>query len=174
MNLASIRAFNLVSNSRLTPADSALLLLLAGILLLYAEFNRPGTILLGAGGALLFMLGVYKLLPLHFSVFFAGVAILGIAVQLFELRFPLRSLHAAGAAAGTLALILGLRNLIDSPSGAHWIVAIVTGAVFSAVTYTLGRIALLAARNKRLPTAPFIPLNLKPYPAASGKSGCTE
>lgn len=157
----------------LTDADSALLLLLLGILLIYAEFNRPGTILLGATGALLFMLGVYKLLPLEVSAMFVSVAALGLALLLFELRFALQGRHAFGAGVGTLAMIFGLHHLVHQPNGVHWRVAIFTGTVFSAVTYTLGRIALLAARNKRV-TVGATPLNLKAYPANPNKSGCTE
>ena len=173
MNPALVRFMHLFAALGLTDADSALLLLLLGILLIYAEFNRPGTILLGAGGALLFMLGVYKLLPLEVSVMFASLAALGVAVLLFELRFALQGQHAVGAGVGTLAMVFGLHRLVIQPNGVHWMVAIFTGTVFSAVTYTLGRIALLAARNKRI-TIAATPLNLKAYPAGPSKSGCTE
>lgn len=174
MKPAFLGVAGLATTLGLTSADCAVVLLLLGILLLYAEFNRPGTILLGAAGTLLFMLGVYKSLPLQFSMAFAGLAVLGLALLLVELRFPLRSLHAAGAGTAACALILALRNLVLPPNQVHWAIAIFTGIVFSAVTYTLGHIALLAARNKRLPRAAFAASNLKPYPASAGNSGCTE
>jgi membrane-bound serine protease (ClpP class) len=140
--------------SALTPADLGLLLLLSGILLLYAEFNRPGTILLGACGAIAMMLGVARLLPLTFSPAAAVLALGATALLLLEIRFPWRGLHKAGVATATVALILALRFLVVRSAGVHWAVAIATGALFSIVTYTLGRIALLAAQNKRVPRLP--------------------
>lgn len=135
----------------LSAADMALLLLLAGILLIYAEFNRPGTILLGAAGALLFLLGALALLPLSVSWAAAGLIGLSLAVLLWSVRFPMRSWHATYALASTLAIIAGLRYLVNS--SVHWVIAILAGGIFGSVTYTLGRIAILAARNKRLPVA---------------------
>lgn len=137
--------------SALTPADLGLLLLLAGILLLYAEFNRPGTILLGACGALAMMLGVARLLPLTFSLAAAVLGLGAVALLLLEIRSPWRGLHKAGVTIATVTLILALRFLVVRNAGVHWVVASATGALFSVVTYTLGRIALLAAENKRLP-----------------------
>lgn len=135
----------------INSADVAVLLLLCGILLLYAEFNRPGTILLGAFGALLMMLGVARLLPLRVSPAAILVVGAGAGLLLFEVRFPLRGVHRFGVALAATGLITGLHLLVSQPDAVHWSVAVCAGAVFSIVTYALGRIALLAARNKRLP-----------------------
>ncbi len=135
----------------LTPADLALLMVLAGILLLYAEFNRPGTILLGACGALVLMLGIARLLPLTFSPIAAVAALAAVCLLLIEIHFSWRGLHKVSVTLATLTLIVALRFVVAQTTGVHWMVASTTGAIFCVVTYTLGRIALVAAQNKRLP-----------------------
>ena len=136
----------------LSSGDLALLMLLFGILLIYAEFNRPGTILLGAVGALLFLLGVLKLLPLAISAQSIALAGSGVLLLLWGMQGKLRSWHFAAAVAGTAAIITALHSIVRL-CPVHWAVATVAGFIFGLATYALGRIAVLAGRNKRLPSA---------------------
>lgn len=145
-------ALTLAAALDLSAGDVAVLLLLAGILLIYAEFNRPGTIVLGAAGMLLFLLGVLKLLPLSISAEAFVLAGLGLSLLVWALRWKLPGWRVAGAIAGTGAMIAALRSMVQF-SRVHWTVAILSAVVFGAVTYGLGRIAILAARNKRMPAS---------------------
>ena len=135
---------------RLTNPDLAVLLLLAGILLVYAEFNLPGTIVPGALGALLVMLALFglNLLPVRH----AAVALLcaGLILLLAELKIPS---HGIVALTGTAALVVGLATLVDAPIGemrVHVATAIAVGVGLGAVSLWLAWIALLARRNKFL------------------------
>ena len=127
--------------------DHAVLLLLCGILFIYAEFNKPGTVILGCFGALLTMFALYglSLLPIRpaaVAVALAGVILVGLGCRL-------RTAGRIADVAGTLCIALGLVNLVVSPP-VHYVVAIVTAAIFSFVTSWLVRIALLARQNKSL------------------------
>lgn len=126
--------------------DHVVMLLLWGILFIYAEFNKPGTVLLGCMGALLLMLALFGLgkLPLNppaLLLSLAGVALVGLGC-----RFPVRGLVTV---AGTLCLIFGLANLVVAPR-IHPLVAAIAATIFSFVTTWLVRIALLARQNKSL------------------------
>jgi membrane-bound serine protease (ClpP class) len=126
--------------------DHAVLLLLAGILFIYAEFNKPGTVLLGCFGALMLMLGLDGLgsLPLNpgaVALSLAGVALIGLGC-----RYTSRRLLTI---AGTVCLSFGLVYLVAAP-GIHPLVAVAAAVIFSFVTTWLVRIALLARQNKSL------------------------
>ena len=126
--------------------DHAILLLLCGILFIYAEFNKPGTVILGCFGALLTMFAFYGLahLPLSRPALLQTLA--GVALVAVGCRFPLRGLIAAIA---TVFLIFGLSNLVLAPR-LHLVVAIVAATIFSCITTWLVRIALAARQNKSL------------------------
>ena len=136
--------------TRLTNPDLAILLLLGGILLLYAEFNLPGTIIPGALGALLVMLALFglNLLPIRHT----AVALLcaGLILMLLELKIPS---HGVLALSGIAALVVGLATLVDAPIDAlrvHLGTAIAVGVGFGIISLTLAYVALLARRNKVL------------------------
>lgn len=143
----------------LANPNLAILLVLAGILLLYAEFNRPGTIVLAAAGALAFMLGIYGLAQHSINPLALLCLLTGLALLLLDLPAKTRNLLATAA---TALLTLGLATLIPAPTRIHPAITILVAILFAAVTLTLGRIALRARRNKRLP-AP----HLQPSPLAS-------
>ena len=126
--------------------DHAILLLLCGILFIYAEFNKPGTVLFGCFGALLMMFALYGLGHLALSRPALMLTILGMVLVGIACRFPL---YRVPDIAGTLCIALGLANLVVSPK-VHFIVAIVCAAIFSFVTTWLVRIALSARQNKSL------------------------
>jgi len=127
--------------------DHAVLLLLCGILFIYAEFNKPGTVVLGCFGALLTMFALYglSLLPMRP----AAVAIALVGVVLIGLGCRFQTVGRIADIAGTLCIALGLANLVVTPP-VHFVVAIVAAAIFSFVTGWLVRIALLARQNKSL------------------------
>ncbi len=136
--------------NRLTNPDLAVLLLVFGALLIYLEFNVPGTIVPGALGTLLLLLGVFglNLLPIrHTALLLLVAAALLIAL---ELKF---TSHGVLAAAGIGALIFGLATLVDGPIDqmrVHWGTALGAGLGFGLITFTLAWIGLKARRNKAL------------------------
>jgi membrane-bound serine protease (ClpP class) len=132
----------------LTNPDFALLLLLAGILLLYAEFNRPGTVLFAAFGTLLVMFAFYGLAQHPINHLALTLACAGLVLVPLGLRFSSPNLFAS---VGALILICALPGLTSDFPPIHLTTAIFVSLTFSFVTLWLGRIALQARRNKRLP-----------------------
>ncbi len=133
----------------------ALLLLLAGIFLIYAECNRPGIVLLGSSGTFAVLLGIYSLAQHHINPTALPVLVVGISLTLLELRASTRNVLAV---IGTAAIVLALATLTQPPI--HPVVAFATGTLFTLVTLPLARIALRARRNKR--TFPQPAPNLQP------------
>jgi len=136
--------------TRLANPDLAVLLLVAGALLIYLEFNVPGTIVPGALGTLLLLLGAFglNLLPVRHT----AVALLLAAVVLIVLEAKFTS-HGVLAAAGIGCLVFGLATLVDAPIAelrVHLSTAIACGVGFGAVSFFLASIALRARRNKVL------------------------
>ena len=136
--------------TRLASPDLAVLLVILGGLLIYLEFNVPGTIVPGALGTLLLLLGIFglNLLPVrHTAVLLLLAAIILIVL---ELKF---TSHGVLAAAGIGSLIFGLATLVDGPipeMRVHISVAVAAGLAFGGITFGLAWIALKARRNKVL------------------------
>ena len=136
--------------TRLANPDLAVLLLVIGALLVYLEFNVPGTIVPGAIGTLCVLLGLFglNLLPIHHTAVFLLAAALVLIV--LELKF---TSHGILAAIGIACLIFGLSTLVDAPIPelrVHLATAIAAGLGFGVVTFGLAWIALRARRNKVL------------------------
>jgi membrane-bound serine protease (ClpP class) len=136
--------------TRLASPDLAILLMVAGGLLIYLEFNVPGTIIPGALGTLLVLLAGFglNLLPLRHT----AVALLLAAVVMIILEAKFAS-HGVLAAAGIACLIFGLATLVDAPIPelrVHVSTALAAGIGFGAVSFFLAGIALKARRNKVL------------------------
>ncbi len=134
--------------SLLTRPDVAVVLLVLGVLLVYAEFNVPGTVVLGSVGSLLMMFAVYGLwqLPVRGPAVLQAVA--GMGLVLLELKWRTRWVLPV---AGNLLLIDGLLRLVNGPIAelrVHPATAIVCGILLGTVTLWLASIALLARRNK--------------------------
>jgi membrane-bound serine protease (ClpP class) len=130
--------------------DHAVLLLLCGILLLYAEFNRPGTVILGCLGALSLMYALYGLSRLPLRPFAVVLLVAGVGCILLGCWLPRRDVGSiAAGVGGTLALVFGLLRLVVDPP-VHPAVAIAAAVIFSGITTWLVRIALLARHNKSL------------------------
>jgi membrane-bound serine protease (ClpP class) len=133
---------------RLMDPNLAVLILLAGALLIYMEFNTPGTIIPGALGTLLVLLALFSLnlLPVRYTSLALMVGAL--ILMVLEAKFPS---HGILAATGTVALVLGALTLVAGPipeMRVQLATAIATGVAFGLITTFLVRIAVLARHNK--------------------------
>jgi len=136
--------------TRLASPDLAVFLLVVGGLLIYLEFNVPGTVVPGALGTLLVLLGLFglNLLPVRHT----AVVLLLAAMVMIVLETKFAS-HGILALAGTAALVFGLATLVDGPIDelrVHLGVAIGAGIGFGAISFTLAWVALRARRSKVL------------------------
>jgi len=126
----------------------ALLLLVCGALLIYLEFNVPGTIVPGALGTLMVLLSVFalNLLPIHYTAVLLLVAAL--VFLLLEAKF---GGHGALAIAGIVCLTFGTLTLVAAPvpemAVSPW-VALSISAAFGCITVFLVRLAARARRMK--------------------------
>jgi membrane-bound serine protease (ClpP class) len=134
--------------------DAALVTLFAGIMLVYYECNRPGSIVPGCLGALLTLLSINAFVHTPLEPSALALTVVGIALILIEVFIPTRNWLVA---AGTTALIAGFATLVQpfAPARVHIPTAIVTGSGLSAATLWLARIALRARRNKRSLSSPL-------------------
>jgi membrane-bound serine protease (ClpP class) len=132
----------------LVDPNIALLLLVGGALLIYLEFNTPGTVVPGALGTLMVLLSVFalNLLPIRFTavLLLAGALVL----LLLEAKF---GGHGVLAAAGILSLTFGTLTLVAAPipemNVNPW-VAFAVSAGFGGITVFLVRLAVRARRQK--------------------------
>ena len=136
--------------TRLASPDFAVFLMVVGGLLIYLEFNVPGTIVPGALGTLLFLLGAFglNLLPVRHT----AVALLVAAVVMIVLEAKFAS-HGVLATVGIGCLVFGLATLVDAPIAelrVHLSTAIACGVGFGGISFFLAWIALRARRNKIL------------------------
>jgi membrane-bound serine protease (ClpP class) len=134
----------------LVNPNIALLLLVGGALLIYLEFNTPGTIVPGALGTLMVLLGIFglDLLPIRFTAVLLLVAALVLIV--LEAKF---GGHGALAIAGIVCLLFGMLTLVAAPVpqlSVHPLVAIAVSVAFGAITVFLVRLAVRARRRKVL------------------------
>ena len=132
----------------LVNPNIALLLLVGGALLIYLEFNTPGTIVPGALGTLLVLLGIFglDLLPIRYT---AVLLLIGaIVLMTLEAKF---GGHGALAIAGIVCLLFGTLTLVAAPvpemAISPW-VAIAVTAGFGGITVFLVRLAVRARRRK--------------------------
>ncbi len=136
--------------SRLANPNLALLLLAAGALLIYLEFNTPGTIVPGSLGAILVLVSLFalNLLPIRHT----AVALIAAALVLLvlELKFPT---HGILAAASILCLTFGTLTLIAAPIPEMrvnpWL-AVSLSLTLGILTLVLMRLALRARHHKFL------------------------
>ncbi|MEO6817221.1 MAG: nodulation protein NfeD [Edaphobacter sp.] len=136
--------------TRLTDPNLAVLLLVLGGLLIYLEFNVPGTIIPGSIGTLLVLLSLFglNLLPIRHT----AVLLLIAAVVLMVLETKFAS-HGMLALSGTICLVFGLATLVNSSVPelqVHTGTALGAGVGFGAISFGLAWIALRARRGKVL------------------------
>jgi len=130
----------------LVNPNIALLFLVCGVLLIYLEFNAPGTIVPGALGTLMVLLAVFglDLLPIRFTSVLLLVAAL--VLLLLEAKFG-----GHGALAGIVCLTFGTLTLVAAPVpelAVNLWVALAVSAAFGSITVLLIRLAVRARRIK--------------------------
>jgi membrane-bound serine protease (ClpP class) len=132
----------------LADPNIAILLLVCGALLIYLEFNSPGTIVPGAVGTVLVLLAIFAfdLLPIHYTAVLLIIA--GFVLMILEAKF---GGHGALAIAGILSLGFGLLTLVDTPTPELRIspaVAFSVSAAFGLITVFILRLAWRARQRK--------------------------
>ncbi len=133
---------------RLTDPNLAVLVLVIGALLIYVEFNTPGTIIPGTLGTILVLLAIFSLnlLPVRYTSVMLLVA--AFVLLILEAKF---ATHGVLAAAGILSLVIGALTLVDAPipeMRVHLATALSTGLAFGLITVFLLRLAIKARRGK--------------------------
>ena len=136
--------------TKLTNPDVAVMLLVLGGLLIYLEFNVPGTVVPGSLGTLFVLLGFFglDLLPVRHT----AIVLLLAAVVMMVLETKFAS-HGILAVAGIACLVFGLATLVDGPIPelrVHTATAVGAGLGFGAISFGLAWIALRARRGKVL------------------------
>jgi membrane-bound serine protease (ClpP class) len=136
--------------SKLTNPDVAVLLLVLGGLLIYLEFNVPGTVVPGSLGTLFVLLSLFglNLLPIRHT----AIVLLLAAVVMMVLEAKFGS-HGVLALAGVVSLVFGLATLVDGPIPelrVHTATAVGAGLGFGVISFGLAWIALKARRGKVL------------------------
>ncbi len=134
----------------LVNPNIALLMLVGGALLIYLEFNSPGTIVPGALGTLMVLLAIFglNLLPIRFTAVLLLAA--GLILMLLEAKF---GGHGVLAIAGVLCLTFGTLTLVAAPvpeMGVSPWVAVAVGVGFGGITVFLVRLAVRARQRKSL------------------------
>ena len=132
----------------LVDPNIALLLLVAGGLLIYLEFNTPGTIVPGALGTLMVLLAIFglNLLPIRYTAVLLLVAAL--VLMVLEAKF---GGHGALAIAGVVCLAFGTLTLVAAPvpeMSVSPFVAVAVSVGFGGITVFLVRLAVRARRMK--------------------------
>ncbi len=133
---------------QLMDPNVAVLILLAGALLIYLEFHVPGTIIPGALGTLMVLLALFSLnlLPVRYTAL--ALIVCALILMVLEAKFPS---HGVLALSGTVALVLGLLTLVAGPipqMRVQYATAIAAGLAFGSITSLLAWLALRARRNK--------------------------
>ena len=125
--------------ARIVQPDAFFILLILGVLGLYAEFTHPGMILPGVVGGISLVLALFAMhiLPVNF----AGLLLVGVALALFVMEAMYTS-HGILGIGGVLAMLLGAIMLIRSPiTGAG-----VSPGVALGVTLPFGVLTILLMR----------------------------
>ena len=139
--------------ARVVQPDVFFILLIVGVLGLYAEFTHPGAVAPGVAGAIAMILALFAMhiLPVNF----AGLLLIVVALALFVLEAKYTS-HGVLAIGGVIAMLIGALMLIRSPmtgSGVSLGVALGVTAPCAAVTIVLMRL-VLRTRNWKQTTGP--------------------
>jgi membrane-bound serine protease (ClpP class) len=134
--------------SRIVQPDVFFVLLIIGVLGLYAEFTHPGMFAPGVIGAIALVLALFAmhLLPINFT----GFLLIAAAFVLFilEAKFPTHGILGVG---GVIALVLGALMLIRTPMTGMGVSAGVAFGVaipFAVIVIVLMRLVLRSFRWK--------------------------
>ena len=132
--------------SRIVQPDVFFILLIVGVIGLYAEFTHPGMVAPGVIGAIALVLALFAMhiLPVNF----AGLLLIVVALGMFILEAKYTS-HGVLAVGGVVAMLLGALMLIRSPlTGAGVSLGVALGVTLpcAVVTVFLMRLVLALAR----------------------------
>lgn len=136
--------------SRIVQPDAFFILLIVGVLGLYAEFTHPGMVAPGVIGGISLVLALYAMHILPVAP--AGVVLVFIALGLFILEAKYTS-HGVLALGGIVAMLLGALMLVQSPlthAGVSLGVAIGVTLPFALITIMLMRLVLKSRAWKPL------------------------
>lgn len=133
---------------RMMDPNLAVLILVLGGLLIYLEFNAPGSIIPGALGTLLVLISLFSLNLLPVNYLSIVLVFAAFVLMVLEAKFPS---HGILAGAGVIALVFGTLTLVEGPipeMRVHIATAVACGIGFGAVTAFLAHVAVRAQRNK--------------------------
>ncbi|MHB1022813.1 MAG: NfeD family protein, partial [Acidobacteriaceae bacterium] len=133
---------------RLMDPNMAVLLLVLGGLLIYLEFNTPGTIVPGSVGTLLVLLAFFALNLLPINLTSVALLIAAMVLLVLEAKFPS---HGMLALVGIACMVFGLMTLVNGPIPELRVkigTAVATGIGFGTITFFLTAIALRARHSK--------------------------
>lgn len=128
--------------SRIVQPDIFFILLIVGVLGLYAEFTHPGVIAPGVIGGICMLLALYAMhiLPVNLT----GLLLVVLALTMFILEAKFTS-HGVLAAGGIVSMLLGALMLIRSPltsAGVSLSVALAVTLPFAILVIFLMRLVL--------------------------------
>ena len=128
--------------SRIVQPDAFFILLIVGVLGLYAEFTHPGMVAPGVIGGISLVLALYAMHILPVAP--AGIVLIVLALGLFILEAKYTS-HGVLAIGGIVAMLLGALMLVRSPlthAGVSLGVALGATLPFALITVLLMRLVL--------------------------------
>ena len=128
--------------ARIVQPDVFFILLLVGVLGVYAEFTHPGLVAPGVLGAIALLLALFAMHILPINL--AGLLLIVLAIALFLLEAKYTS-HGILGAGGVAAMLLGALMLVRSPltgGGVSLGVALGTTLPFAALTIVMMRLVL--------------------------------
>jgi membrane-bound serine protease (ClpP class) len=136
--------------SRIVQPDAFFILLIVGVLGLYAEFTHPGMVAPGVIGGISLVLALYAMHILPVAP--AGIVLVFLALGLFILEAKYTS-HGVLALGGIVAMLLGALMLVSSPlthAGVSLGVAFGVTLPFALITVMLMRLVLKSRSWKPL------------------------
>lgn len=119
----------------------------AGVLLIYAEANRPGSIIPGCIGLLLVLAPLPALLTPPVRLASAGLLSTGFALCVLQAWIPVRWL---ATAAGVASMAAGMTRFYDGWIQPNLIAGVLLSGILGVTTSYLATVALRARRAKRL------------------------
>jgi len=128
--------------TRIVQPDVFFILLIIGVLGLYAEFTHPGLFAPGVIGGIAMLLALFAMF--HLPVNFAGLLLILLALILFvlEAKFPTHGVLGVG---GVVSMVLGALMLIRSPitgMGVRLATALAVVIPFAIIVIILARLVL--------------------------------
>lgn len=135
--------------SRIVQPDVFFILLIAGVLGLYAEFTHPGLVAPGVIGGIALVLALFAMHILPVSITGLVLILLALALFIMEAKFTSHGVLGVG---GVVAMLLGALMLIRSPlTGAGVSLGVALGVTlpFALLTVFLMRLVLRSRKWKQ-------------------------